>query len=78
MTPKSIANNGAKNLASEIAEMLKAGQDVTIPGLGKFKVINKAARVGRNPHTGAEVQIPARKAVKFSQTSALKTILNPA
>ncbi len=75
-TPKSIKDANA--LSAEITAMLKAGDDVNIPGLGRFKVIDKAARTARNPATGAEVQVPARKVVKYSQTSTLKTALNPA
>lgn len=75
-TPKSIKDGSA--LSSEIATMLKAGEEVNIPGLGRFKTIDKSARTGRNPRTGEAVEIPARKAVKYSQTSTLKTALNPA
>lgn len=62
--------------ASEITDALKQGKDFAIPGVGKIKVIQKAARIGRNPHTGQEVSIPARKAVKLSISSTLKEILN--
>ena len=37
----------------------------TIPGLGKLVLVNRAARLGRNPATGAQIQIPAKRVVKF-------------
>lgn len=46
--------------------------DVTLPGLGKLSVANKAARKGRNPKTGEEMDIPAKRVPKFSAAKALK------
>jgi len=59
-----------------VAALLKKGERVAIPGLGVFSVVQKKARTGRNPGTGAAIKIPARKAVKFSVSSALKQGLN--
>ncbi len=44
----------------------------TLPGLGKLKLKNRAARVGRNPATGATIQIPAKRVVKFQVAKAAK------
>ena len=55
-----------------IAASLKKGERVALPGLGVFSVAQRKARTGRNPATGAAIKIPARKAVKFSASSALK------
>jgi DNA-binding protein HU-beta len=44
----------------------------TLPGLGKLKLKNRAARVGRNPATGAVIQIPAKRVVKFQVAKAAK------
>ena len=43
-----------------------------IPGLGKLVLVKRAARVGRNPATGATIQIPAKKVVKFRVAKAAK------
>ncbi len=59
-----------------IAALLKKGERVALPGLGVFSVVQKKARTGRNPGTGAPIKIPAKKAVKFSTSSALKQGLN--
>ena len=44
----------------------------TLPGLGKLKLKNRAARIGRNPATGATIQIPAKRVVKFQVAKAAK------
>ena len=44
----------------------------TLPGLGKLKLRDRAARVGRNPATGATIQIPAKRVVKFQVSKASK------
>ena len=44
----------------------------TLPGLGKLKLRNRAARIGRNPATGATIQIPAKRVVKFTVAKAAK------
>lgn len=43
----------------------EAKRGFTIPGIGKLSVVERAARKGRNPQTGAEIDIPAKKALKF-------------
>jgi DNA-binding protein HU-beta len=60
----------------EIKAALREKGVANLPGIGKLKVIDKAARAGRNPSTGAVVQIPARKGVKFSLSSVLADELN--
>jgi DNA-binding protein HU-beta len=59
-----------------VAASIKKGERVALPGLGVFSVVQKKARTGRNPATGAAIKIPARKAVKFSVSSTLKQGLN--
>lgn len=60
----------------EIARRLEKGEDVDIPGFGKFTTVNKAAREGRNPATGAAMTIPASTAVKFKAGKTLKERVN--
>ena len=59
-----------------ISTYLRNGERVALPGLGVFSVVERKARKGRNPRTGVEIRIPARKAVKFSASSALTAVLN--
>jgi DNA-binding protein HU-beta len=44
----------------------------TLPGLGKLVLVNRAARVGRNPATGETINIPAKRVVKFRVAKAAK------
>lgn len=44
----------------------------TIPGIGKLVLVDRKARIGRNPQTGEEIQIPAKKVVKFRVAKACK------
>ena len=44
----------------------------TVPGLGKLVLVNRKARLGRNPATGAEIKIPAKRVVKFRVAKACK------
>ena len=54
---------------------LGKGDAVSILGFGSFKVVQRKARKGRNPRTGKDLKIPARKAVKFVPGKALKESL---
>ena len=55
-----------------ITASLKAGDPVQLIGFGTFKVNKRAARVGRNPQTGAEIKIAASKVPAFVSGKALK------
>lgn len=59
-----------------IATQAKAGNKVAWPGFGSFQGNQRAARIGRNPKTGAEIQIPAALVMKFTAAKALKESLN--
>jgi DNA-binding protein HU-beta len=59
-----------------ISTSLQKGERVAIPGLGVFTVVSRKAKMGRNPRTGAQIKIPARKAVKFHASSVLRKGLN--
>jgi DNA-binding protein HU-beta len=58
-----------------IERVIKEGGEVPLKGLGKFKVQNRKARVGRNPLTGEPVQIPAKTVVKFTVAKQLKMLI---
>ena len=59
-------------LTTLVEASLKKGTDVPLSGLGKFKVQNRNARIGRNPQTGEAIKIPAKKVVKFTVAKNLK------
>lgn len=55
-----------------VTEFLAKGEKVQLIGFGTFEVRNRAARKGRNPKTGAEIEIPASKVPAFKPGKALK------
>ena len=61
---------------SSVTSALKSGDTVTLIGFGTFAVSQRAARIGRNPQTGKELKIAARKAPAFRAGKALKDALN--
>lgn len=58
----------------EIVKVLKTGQDrkLNLSGFGVFKVVDRPARMARNPRTGEQVQVKASKKVRFLPAKALK------
>lgn len=61
---------------ASVTEALQSGGDVRLPGFGSFEVSHRAATKGRNPSTGAEIQISARNVPKFSAGKGLKEAVN--
>ncbi len=55
-----------------VKKALKKGEKVTLIGFGTFSVSQRKARKGRNPQTGKEIKIPARKSPKFTAGKAFK------
>ena len=69
---KEAAGQAQKAVIEAISSTLEKGDSVSLIGFGSFKVIDRAAREGRNPSTGEKMQIPASKAVKFTPSKVLK------
>ena len=69
---KKDAEKAVNAFIDSIIQSLKKGEDINIPNFGSFKVKERAARKGRNPRTGEEINIPARNAVVFSVGKSLK------
>lgn len=74
--PKASAEKAITTLVNVITEALAAGDKASIPNFGVFSVSDRAARSGKNPQTGAQIQIPATKTPKFKAGKALKDALN--
>ena len=62
---------------ASIEETLVKGDKVQLIGFGTFEVKERAARIGRNPATGKELEIPASKNPSFKAGKALKDAVNP-
>ena len=69
---KRKAEGAVSCVLDTITKALKKGQTLTLVGFGTFSVSKRKARVGRNPQTGREIKIPAKKVPKFSAGKALK------
>jgi DNA-binding protein HU-beta len=69
---KRKAEDAVSCVFDTITKALKKGQAMTLVGFGTFSVGKRKARVGRNPQTGKEIKIPAKKVPKFSAGKALK------
>ncbi|HNR70560.1 MAG TPA: HU family DNA-binding protein [Verrucomicrobiota bacterium] len=69
-----ISKKQAVQILESICELAykQAKNTFTFPGLGKLVLVNRAARTGRNPATGATIQIPAKRVVKFRVSKAAK------
>jgi DNA-binding protein HU-beta len=59
-----------------IGEAAAKGDEISLPGFGKFKIKDSPAREGRNPSTGAAIKIAASRKIGFSVAKALKDKLN--
>jgi len=76
---KKEAKETIEKFIALIARIVKKGDEVALPDLGKFLLKKSAAREGRNPMTGAVVKIPASVKVKFRPSKKFKeAILGPA
>ena len=73
---KTAAEKALESVLDNVAKALKKGDRVTLIGFGNFSVSDRKARMGLNPKTGERIQIPARKAPKFTPSAALKELLN--
>ena len=69
-----ITRKQAVEILDSIAQLAyqQAKNTFTLPGLGKLVLVNRAARLGRNPATGEQIQIPAKRVVKFRIAKAAK------
>ena len=72
VSTKKEAQAAVDCIFSTITSALKKNDTVTLIGLGTFKVAQRDARTGRNPGTGEEIQIKAKKVPKFVPGKALK------
>lgn len=59
-----------------ISKALKKGERIGLVGFGSFSVTKRSARTGRNPQTGKEIKIPAKKVVKFKAGAELAGAVN--
>ena len=71
-SPKGEAEKHLEAFTTAVSEALKAGEEVQLPGFGKFYVREQKAREGRNPQSGEKMKIPASKVPAFKAGKSLK------
>lgn len=73
---KTDSEKCVKAFEETVKEALGEGDSIQLIGFGTFSVSERAARTGRNPQTGKEIQIAAKKVVKFKAGKALSEEVN--
>ncbi len=68
---KASAEKALNAVIASITKAMQKGDRVGLVGFGSFTVAKRSARTGRNPQTGKEIKIPAKKVVKFKPGAAL-------
>lgn len=74
--PRNKASETVESLLEIIKSTLASGEDVLVSGFGKFCVKRKAERRGRNPATGGDMMLVARKVVTFNCSGKLRDKIN--
>ncbi len=60
-----------------IVESLRDGEKIELRGFGSFRIRNRKSRMGRNPKTGAKVEVPSKRIPYFKPGKELKELINP-
>lgn len=68
---KQVATTVIEATLETVGDKLGGGEDVQIRGFGNFKTATRAARTGKNPQTGEEMQIPEKKVIKFKASKEM-------
>ena len=71
------AHEAVRLVLDLLVDALARGEPVKITGFGTFQLRDKAARLGRNPQTGEDLTISARRVVTFRPSKVLKSAMNP-
>lgn len=75
---KAAAQDAVNATLAAVKDELAKGGKVALPGFGSFEVRSRAARTGRNPQTGAEIEIAASKVPAFKPGKTLRMVVNEA
>ncbi len=74
--PKKDIEEVLAGVINAVVAAVKAEEKVALPGFGSFQQSHRAARQGRNPQTGATIEIAASNGVKFSAAAGFKSAVN--
>jgi DNA-binding protein HU-beta len=73
---KAQAESVLNALVTTVKDTVRAGNEISITDLGKFSATERAARTGRNPKTGEDIEIAAKRAPKFNPAKSFKDLVN--
>lgn len=73
---KADAGKALDAFVASVSSALKKGDEIRLVGFGTFSVSKRAATTARNPRTGAEIKVPAKKVAKFKVGKSLQDVLN--
>lgn len=73
---KADAGKALDAFVASVSAALKKGDEIRLVGFGTFSVSKRAATTARNPRTGAEIKVPAKKVAKFKVGKSLQDVLN--
>ncbi len=76
--PKTEVSRTVELVFDIMKETLQHGDKIVVSGFGNFAIRNKRARRGRNPHTGGEMEVTARRILTFKPSPVLRADLNQA
>src|SRR3954468_9901633 len=76
--PRKESESIVETIFESIIEALQKGEKIEIRGFGSFRTRQRRGRVGRNPKTGAKVEVPAKKIPFFKPSKELKDFVNTA
>lgn len=74
---KKEAAEAVEEVFEAMKDVLTRGEKIKVSGFGNFVVREKHERIGRNPQTGEQIAISARRVLNFKPSQVLKAILNP-
>ena len=69
------ANRAIKSLVRVVQDAMKAGEVISLSGLGSFRTKPRKARLGRNPKTGEIIPVPPGKKISFKPTTTLRKLI---
>jgi len=73
---KAEAKKALESFLSNVSSDLTNGERVSLVGFGSFTISDRAERIGRNPQTGKEITIPAKKVIRFKAGDELDRLVN--
>ena len=74
--PKQVSKSAVEAVFEAIKRILESGEDVLISGFGKFTIKEKKERKGRNPETGDDMKLRARRVVTFKCSNIMRDRIN--